>query len=98
MKTYVLGDVHGAYKALLQVLMKSNFDYENDTLISLGDICDGWSEVVECFEELFMRRSMFPLLEGDRLGMAQIIFEYLNLFLRELVVEHIQIGFGVCAE
>ena len=53
MKTFILGDVHGAHKALLQVLSKSNFDYENDTLISLGDICDGWSEVVESFEELF---------------------------------------------
>ena len=30
-----MGDVHGSYKALKQVLEKCNFDYEKDTLISL---------------------------------------------------------------
>ena len=53
MKTFVLGDLHGGYKALKQVLTRSGFDYENDRLISLGDIADGWTEVVECFEEMF---------------------------------------------
>lgn len=51
-KTFVLGDLHGGHKALLQVLKAANFDYKNDKLISLGDIADGWTEVKECFEEL----------------------------------------------
>lgn len=51
-KVWVLGDVHGANKALVQVLERAKFDYANDTLIALGDICDGWSEVAECFETL----------------------------------------------
>lgn len=37
---------------MVQVLQRSNFDYQNDTLIVLGDVCDGWSEVAECFETL----------------------------------------------
>jgi serine/threonine protein phosphatase 1 len=52
MNTFVIGDIHGAYKALKQCLIRSNFNYENDLLITLGDICDGWSEVYECVEEL----------------------------------------------
>lgn len=52
MKRFVVGDIHGGYKALLQVLEKSNFDYEKDQLICLGDVADGWPEVAECFEEL----------------------------------------------
>jgi len=52
MKTYVIGDIHGAAKALRQCLSKVNFDYENDTLIQLGDVTDGWSEVYEVVEEL----------------------------------------------
>lgn len=52
MKTFCLGDVHGAYKALKQVLDNSKFDYENDLLITLGDIVDGWGESYECVEEL----------------------------------------------
>lgn len=51
-KTFCCGDIHGNYKALKQVLEKSNFDYDNDTLISLGDIVDGWSDTYKCVEEL----------------------------------------------
>ena len=52
MKTFVLGDIHGAYKALIQCLERSKFDYQNDRLIALGDVCDGYHEVKECVEEL----------------------------------------------
>jgi Calcineurin-like phosphoesterase. len=51
-KTFVVGDIHGAHKALVQVLERSGFDKENDLLITLGDIADGWSEVYEVVEEL----------------------------------------------
>ena len=43
MKKFVIGDIHGGLKALLQVLKKINCD-KNDTLIFLGDFVDGWSE------------------------------------------------------
>ena len=52
MKIFVIGDIHGAYKALLQCLQRSSFDYDKDRLIALGDVCDGWSEVQECIDEL----------------------------------------------
>ena len=52
MNTYAIGDIHGGFKALLQVLHKANFDYQKDKLISLGDLCDGWSETPEVIEEL----------------------------------------------
>ena len=51
-RTLVVGDVHGAAKALKQVLEKSNFNPKSDTLISLGDIADGWSETSECVDIL----------------------------------------------
>lgn len=57
-KTFVMGDLHGGHKALLQVLDRAKFDYEKDTLISLGDIADGMSDVVECFEELMKIKNM----------------------------------------
>lgn len=47
-----MGDLHGAHLALQQVLERSNFDPAKDTLISLGDICDGWPFVRECCEIL----------------------------------------------
>ena len=51
-RIFVIGDIHGAYRALMQCLERSNFDYEQDQLICLGDVCDGWPETRRCIEEL----------------------------------------------
>ena len=51
-KTYVIGDIHGNFRALKQCLEKSKFDYEVDHLICLGDIVDSWPDVRECIDEL----------------------------------------------
>lgn len=61
MKTFVIGDIHGGYKALVQCLERSKFDYEKDTLIQLGDICDGWSEVYESVNELLKIKSLIAI-------------------------------------
>lgn len=52
MRTYVIGDVHGAAKALLQCLTRSGFRIGTDRLIQLGDVCDGWGQVFEVIEIL----------------------------------------------
>jgi serine/threonine protein phosphatase 1 len=52
MKKFVIGDIHGNFKGLKQCLERANFDYENDQLITLGDIIDRGPESYECFEEL----------------------------------------------
>ncbi len=51
-KTFVIGDIHGSAIALRQCLVRSGFDKESDTLISLGDLCDGWPETYEVYEEM----------------------------------------------
>lgn len=43
MRTYVIGDIHGAYKALQQVIRRVEPE-PADRLIFLGDYVDGWSE------------------------------------------------------
>ena len=52
MRVFAIGDIHGAYKALLQCLRRSSFDYEKDRLIVLGDVCDGYIEVKQSIDEL----------------------------------------------
>lgn len=61
-KTFCIGDIHGGHKALLQVLERSKFDYENDKLICLGDVADGWDEVKECFNELLKIKNLIYIL------------------------------------
>lgn len=52
MKTFVIGDIHGAYKGLVQVLERANVSAD-DHLIFLGDYCDGWSQTPEVLHFLW---------------------------------------------
>jgi serine/threonine protein phosphatase 1 len=61
-RTLVIGDIHGACRALQQCLERASFDYENDQLISLGDVADGWPETRECIDELLKIRSLIYIL------------------------------------
>lgn len=61
MKRYVIGDIHGAYLALKQVLKICNFDKENDLLISLGDISDGWEDTKKCVDELLTIKNLIVI-------------------------------------
>jgi serine/threonine protein phosphatase 1 len=51
MREFVIGDLHGAYRAVKQCLEAVNFDYKKDRLIQLGDVVDRNPEVFECVEE-----------------------------------------------
>jgi len=62
MRRFVIGDIHGAYKALIQVMEKSNFNYDSDTLICLGDVADSWSQVPECFDELLKVKNLIYIM------------------------------------
>jgi serine/threonine protein phosphatase 1 len=37
---YVVGDIHGMFKHLYEILLSIGFDFENDRLFSVGDLCD----------------------------------------------------------
>lgn len=47
----VIGDIHGALRALKQVLERAEVT-ENDTLVFLGDYVDGWSESKQVIDHL----------------------------------------------
>jgi serine/threonine protein phosphatase 1 len=58
MRTFVMGDIHGAYRALEQCLSRSDFDDDHDRLIVLGDLCDRGNEVPLVFERLLAIRHL----------------------------------------
>ncbi len=56
MRRFVIGDIHGSYKALVQCFERSAFDFSKDRLIVLGDVCDGYPDVRQCIDELLKIR------------------------------------------
>ena len=50
-RTLVIGDIHGGFKALEQVLKRADVN-EDDKLIFLGDYVDGWSGTPELLSYL----------------------------------------------
>jgi serine/threonine protein phosphatase 1 len=52
MANFVIGDIHGRYNALIDVIDQAGLDYQNDVLISLGDIVDGGEHTNQCISEL----------------------------------------------
>ncbi len=58
MSTFVIGDIHGAYRALKQLIHRLG-PKTADTLIFLGDYVDGWSDVVAVVDYLKELRAVY---------------------------------------
>lgn len=76
MKTYIIGDIHGEYGKLMKCLKSVDFDYENDKLINLGDVCDRGPDTYRVVEELLKIKNLVSIrgnhdacwLEGLKIG------------------------------
>lgn len=64
MRTLVLGDIHGNFRALRQCVERAQFDFKNDRLIQLGDITDSYNEVYECVE-LLLKVEQLITIKGN---------------------------------
>jgi len=51
-KRFVIGDIHGNYRGLLQCIERSGFNSATDQLIVLGDVVDGYPDTKECIDYL----------------------------------------------
>jgi serine/threonine protein phosphatase 1 len=60
-RTFVIGDIHGGLKALIQVLQKTK-PAPADKLIFLGDYVDGWSESAHVIDYLLELSSRQPCI------------------------------------
>jgi len=61
-RTLVIGDIHGAYEAMLQVMERASFDPGKDRLICMGDVADRRSRVKECAEHLLKVKDLVMIL------------------------------------
>lgn len=75
MKTFVMGDIHGQYTALVGCLTAAGFNYDHDRLITLGDVCDRGPQVKECIDELLkIRHLIFILGNHDAMTLEWAIY------------------------
>lgn len=61
MNTYVIGDIHGAYRALKQALERTPLK-DGDRIICLADYVDGWSESFEVIELLLSLKEKYEMI------------------------------------
>lgn len=93
-----MGDIHGAFNALVQCLKRVDFDYENDTLIQLGDVVDGNPQVYECVEELMKIKNLIAIKGNHDAWFQQfletdfhpVIWNYGGLSTLESYLKHCQ--------
>jgi len=62
MRKFVIGDIHGTHKALMQCLERSSFNRSKDLLISLGDVCDRGPEVRQVIDEFLAIKNLIFIL------------------------------------
>lgn len=75
---YVVGDIHGNYYALKEVLDKVNFDYENDLLITIGDLVDGWPHTKEVIELLMKVKNHIKIKGNHDEWMINLLPKMIN--------------------
>lgn len=75
-RTFVIGDIHGALRALEQVLDSANVA-ENDTLIFLGDYVDGWSDAASVINYLIELKTNYNcvFIRGNH---DELFFDWLS--------------------
>ena len=62
MRTFVIGDIHGAYKPLKKCLKKARFNLKEDRLICLGDVCDRGKNVKKAIKFLLRIKNLIYIL------------------------------------
>ncbi|TXK37031.1 serine/threonine protein phosphatase [Pontibacter qinzhouensis] len=94
MKRFVTSDSHGGCKALQQCLDRAGFDMEQDQLIFLGDVVDGWPETKESIDLLLQIKNLVYLLGNH----DQWALDYYtgNLLTRENELELWLLQGGTC--
>lgn len=73
-KRFVIGDIHGRFEALKEVLTLSKFNYGKDRLIVLGDVVDGGEDTYKVIEELLTINNLIFIIGNH----DQFFIDYIN--------------------
>lgn len=60
-RIFIMGDIHGCHDKLEACLKSVEFDYNNDTLIQLGDVVDRGIDTFNCVETLLSIKKLISI-------------------------------------
>lgn len=75
MRRLIMGDIHGRYDYMMDVLKKANFDYENDLLIQIGDLVDRGPQPFECCRELMKIKNKILIIGNHDASFIRFVAE-----------------------
>jgi serine/threonine protein phosphatase 1 len=61
-RKFVIGDIHSHYDEFIEVLDRAGFQYDNDLLISLGDLVDRGPKPIEVVEKVMQIKNFIHIL------------------------------------
>ncbi|AKP34657.1 metallophosphoesterase [Yersinia aleksiciae] len=67
-RIFVVGDIHGCYKKLMDALDRVQFERSVDLLVSVGDLADRGPQNIECYE--LINANWFRAARGNHEQMA----------------------------
>lgn len=67
-RIFVVGDIHGCYKKLMDALERVQFERAVDLLVSVGDLADRGPQNIECYE--LINANWFRAVRGNHEQMA----------------------------
>ncbi|MFX5626988.1 metallophosphoesterase [Acinetobacter baumannii] len=62
-RLFVIGDIHGCYEELMNKLLEVNFNFEEDMVISVGDLVDRGKDSLKCIE--LVKKTWFKAIRGN---------------------------------
>lgn len=77
-RTFAIGDIHGGYLAIKQLLDRINYDPATDKLIFVGDYVDGWSETKQLIDFLDRLHEANPSIIFLRGNHDQWMLDFIN--------------------
>lgn len=81
-RVFVIPDIHGMYNNFLDFLDDVDFDFDNDHVISLGDLVDRGSDSLSCFNLIY--KSWFTAIRGNHEEfMVQLLTNEDSIYIHE---------------
>ena len=80
MRRLIIGDIHGQYNRMIEVLNCAHFNPEEDELYPLGDFCDRGPKPVEVLDYIYSLPHCYPVLGNHDVYLMEYLTHTIPVF------------------